>query len=35
MEFWEASVDRVHHRVVYRRDAAVGRGAWQHELLWP
>ena len=33
VEFWEASTDRVHHRVVYRRDAA---GApWRHELLWP
>ncbi|WP_031506988.1 pyridoxine/pyridoxamine 5'-phosphate oxidase [Streptomyces megasporus] len=32
VEFWEASVDRVHHRVRYRRDAG---GAWRHELLWP
>ncbi|BBJ45746.1 pyridoxamine 5'-phosphate oxidase [Streptomyces antimycoticus] len=33
VEFWEASVDRVHHRLVYRRDAA--HGGWRHELLWP
>ncbi|MEU6450711.1 pyridoxine 5'-phosphate oxidase C-terminal domain-containing protein [Streptomyces sp. NPDC046979] len=34
VEFWEASVDRVHHRVVYRRDTA-GQGTWRPELLWP
>lgn len=33
VEFWEASVDRVHHRVMYRRDI-TGAG-WRHELLWP
>ncbi|WP_443072246.1 pyridoxine 5'-phosphate oxidase C-terminal domain-containing protein [Streptomyces sp. NBC_01485] len=33
MEFWEASVDRVHHRVMYRRDT-TGTG-WRHELLRP
>ena len=31
VEFWEASADRVHHRVVYRRQDT----AWRHELLWP
>lgn len=31
VELWEASVDRVHHRVVYRRED----GAWRRELLWP
>lgn len=34
VEFWEASVDRVHHRVAYSRDNGE-RGGWQHELLWP
>ncbi|MFF4016520.1 pyridoxine 5'-phosphate oxidase C-terminal domain-containing protein [Streptomyces sp. NPDC001843] len=33
VEFWEASVDRVHHRLVYRRDTP-GAG-WRRELLWP
>lgn len=33
VEFWEASTDRVHHRVRYDRDAADG--SWRHELLWP
>jgi pyridoxine/pyridoxamine 5'-phosphate oxidase len=33
VEFWEASADRVHHRVMYRRDA-TGTG-WRHELFWP
>ncbi|MGW6909106.1 pyridoxine/pyridoxamine 5'-phosphate oxidase [Streptomyces sp. NPDC054940] len=31
VEFWEASVDRVHHRVVYHRDSA--HDGWRHELL--
>lgn len=35
VEFWEASTDRVHHRVRYRRDADTARGAWRRELLWP
>ncbi|MFD5656113.1 pyridoxine/pyridoxamine 5'-phosphate oxidase [Streptomyces hirsutus] len=30
VEFWAASVDRAHHRIMYRRDTA-----WRHELLWP
>ncbi|MFE7278355.1 pyridoxal 5'-phosphate synthase [Streptomyces sp. NPDC057623] len=34
VEFWEASTDRVHHRVDYRRDSA-GQGTWSRELLWP
>ncbi|MDI5912386.1 MULTISPECIES: pyridoxal 5'-phosphate synthase [Streptomyces] len=33
VEFWEASTDRVHYRVMYRRDT-TGTG-WRHELLWP
>ncbi|MGY5134876.1 pyridoxine 5'-phosphate oxidase C-terminal domain-containing protein [Streptomyces nigrescens] len=33
VEFWEASVDRVHHRVAYRRDTP--HTDWRHELLWP
>ncbi|MFD4975653.1 pyridoxal 5'-phosphate synthase [Streptomyces sp. NPDC058424] len=33
VEFWEASVDRVHHRLIYRRDTA--NAAWSHALLWP
>ncbi|SDK92666.1 Pyridoxamine 5'-phosphate oxidase [Glycomyces sambucus] len=32
VEFWEASADRVHHRLAYRKDAT---GFWSHELLWP
>ncbi|MCQ8193032.1 pyridoxine/pyridoxamine 5'-phosphate oxidase [Streptomyces rugosispiralis] len=35
VEFWEASADRVHHRVAYRRDTGAGSGAWRHELMWP
>ncbi len=31
VEFWEASVDRVHHRISYRRE----NSAWHRELLWP
>lgn len=31
VEFWEASADRVHHRVAYRAEGTV----WRHELLWP
>ncbi|KUN82220.1 hypothetical protein AQJ66_22650 [Streptomyces bungoensis] len=31
VELWEASADRVHHRVVYRGED----GAWRRELLWP
>ncbi|NJP53856.1 hypothetical protein HCJ93_28260 [Streptomyces sp. SBST2-5] len=34
VEFWQASPDRVHHRAVYRRDAA-GAGGWSHEPMWP
>lgn len=33
IELWEASADRVHHRVVYRRDG--GTGPWRRELMWP
>ncbi|WP_225850149.1 pyridoxal 5'-phosphate synthase [Streptomyces sp. HPF1205] len=33
VEFWEASADRVHHRLVYRRDTR--HAAWRRELLWP
>ncbi|GAA1430957.1 pyridoxamine 5'-phosphate oxidase [Streptomyces thermospinosisporus] len=35
VEFWEASADRVHHRIVYRRDATAGADGWAHELMWP
>ncbi|WP_432011133.1 pyridoxine/pyridoxamine 5'-phosphate oxidase [Streptomyces cucumeris] len=33
VEFWTASLDRVHHRIVYRRDTV--RAPWSRELLWP
>lgn len=32
-EFWQASPDRLHHRVQYRRDAEGG--GWVRGLLWP
>ncbi|MFE6490673.1 pyridoxine 5'-phosphate oxidase C-terminal domain-containing protein [Streptomyces sp. NPDC057748] len=34
VEFWQASIDLVHYRVLYRRDEA-GQSAWRHGLLWP
>ncbi|MFJ8849931.1 pyridoxine 5'-phosphate oxidase C-terminal domain-containing protein [Streptomyces sp. NPDC102437] len=34
MEFWQASIDRVRHRMVCGRDEA-GQPTWHHGLLWP
>lgn len=35
VEFWQASRDRAHVRVEYRRDAGDVTGAWTHGMLWP
>jgi len=31
VEFWQADIDRVHHRVQYVRR----QGGWERSLLWP
>ncbi|WP_030542517.1 pyridoxal 5'-phosphate synthase [Streptomyces albus] len=38
VEFWQASTDRVHHRVRYLREnprGTAGDTVWKRELLWP
>jgi pyridoxamine 5'-phosphate oxidase len=35
VEFWQASHDRTHTRLLYCRERATRQGQWQRQLLWP